>query len=215
MVVVIFPRPKPTIEKTGCREKLARYLSPHGKFSGKGVEVVTALPGAPALELLQPEAHRNDERHRPAGRRRRKRRGAMDHLPDLLVEACDAAAAHQRDRGHAAGAVEAEGDAGHPLFAAAGGTVATVAVGGGSAVDTTSGASSGGGSGSTCCAASCWGSGCAAGSSARIGAWAGSCSDFAVSCVCPAGMSVPSTSSTEIDSTPTLASGGGSRLSIQ
>src|SRR6266536_2929563 len=65
MVVVIFPRPKPTIEKTGCREKLVRYLSPHGKFSGKGVEVVTALPGAPALGLLQPEAHRNGERHRP------------------------------------------------------------------------------------------------------------------------------------------------------
>src|SRR6266542_6439633 len=106
-----FPRPKPTIEKTGCREKLARYLSPQGKFSGKGVEVVTALPGAPALGLLQPEAHRNGERHRPAGRRRGKRRGAMDHLPDLLVEACDAAAAHQRGRGHAAGAVEAEGDA--------------------------------------------------------------------------------------------------------
>src|SRR6266516_3247952 len=71
--------------------------------------------------LLQPEAHRNGKRHRPAARRCRKRRGAMHHGLDFLVEACNAAAAHERDRAHAAARIEAEGNAGHALIAAAAG----------------------------------------------------------------------------------------------
>src|ERR1700694_1233208 len=169
MVVVIFPRPKPTIEKTGCREKLVRCLSwmsldaarsaPAPQSTGKkGGRVQPAnmsrswprsllirqsaarskrhAPGGGSVvcgrhlrkrfssqsgagrgcchlrRLLQPEAHRNGKGHRPAARRRRKRRGAMDHGLDFLVEACHAAAAHECDRGHPAAGIEAGGKVG-------------------------------------------------------------------------------------------------------